>query len=263
MSGPYTVTLLQLQPDVAGHASPEAKHELGRMGLDEIVALATRLQQLPPPTESGAAPGIIVRRGEKAWRISAHQGRLRVHHGTSALDDYWTADTAAHLSDLPPFRNAGANTNSASPRDKGGRKGRSATRTFAEVIGLLVVGLVLVYIAAHFGTPRRKLSAPPAGFQIVNNAEERSTIFRRLAGTYAQERKLGTTVVTITPEGQFFYSTLGKDMKPVTPPHKQEQAKAAKRNDAPAIITTSGAITQVDENAVTVGRYRFARMAIN
>jgi hypothetical protein len=262
MSGPYTVTLLQLQPDVAGHASPDTKHELGRVGLEEITALAAKLQHLPPPTESGAAPGIIVRRGEKAWRISAHQGRLRVHHGTSALDDYWTADTAAHLADLPPFRNTGGHSQSASPRDKG-RKPRSTARTAAEVVGLLVVGLVLVYIAAHFGTPRRKLSAPPPGFQIVNNAEERTTIFRRLAGTYASDRKPGNSVITITPEGQFFYSTLGKDLKPVTPPNKQEQAKAAKRSETPALITTSGPVMQVDDNAVTVGRFRFARMAIN
>lgn len=265
MSGPYTVTLLQLQPDVAGHASVDQKHELGRMDLEEISALAAKLQSLPPPTESGAAPGIIVRRGDKAWRISAHQGRLRVHHGTSALDDYWTADSAANLGDLPPFRRTNTTTHSASPRDSRTARGsRSTARTIAEVVGLLVVGFVLVFIAARFGTPRRKLSAPPPGVQMVTNAEERQSIYRRLAGTYATDKKPGNSVVTITPEGQVIYSTIGKDGKPVMPPNIQEQSRAARLSESSALVTSSiGVITQVDENAVKVGRFRFARMSMN
>lgn len=262
MSGPYTVTLLQLQPDVTGHASTDTKHELGRMGLEEIMALAAKLQQLPPSTQTGAAPGIIVRRGDKAWRISAHQGRLRVHHGTSALDDYWTAETVAHLAELPPFRHAGTtSSHSMSPRD--GVKTRSTSRTVLEVVGLLIVGLVLVYVAAHFGTPRRKLSTPPANFDAVSNPEERSTIFRRLAGTYATDKKPGNSVVIITPDGQFIYSTIGKDGKPIMPPNMQGQATAGLLAEAPAVVTGSGPITQVDENTVLFRRFRFTRLAVN
>ena len=76
MSGEYIVTLLQLKANALGLAAADEKIELGNLSAEEVYQLASNLLLLNTVTPLTDEPGIIVRRGDKGWRISLHGGRL-------------------------------------------------------------------------------------------------------------------------------------------------------------------------------------------
>ena len=134
MSATYRITLVQLKADASAVGGASDKIEHGTHPVEEVVRLAGKLLQLDL-SSTRAEPGIIVQRGDKGWRIGIHQGRLRMHKSMSLFDEFWTADSAAALADLPPVQ-AGSGpaprTTHAAP--SGRRPG--TVRTVLEAAGL-------------------------------------------------------------------------------------------------------------------------------
>ena len=245
MSTPYRITLVQLKADVSAVAPASDKIELGLQSADEIIRLAAKLLQLDLAAHPKAEPGIIVHRGEKGWRIAVHQGRLRVYKSMSLFDDFWTADTAKDLAELPPFRGSGStNSNPAHHAASAAPKGFQALRAAAEVAGLFVVALILVAIGLRFGLPQKRLSDLPADVTLVTSADERAKIFATVAATYATGKTPGNQLVTIQPDGQVLKSRIGKDGKS-TEPDIREQARAGRRGDIACVLTSFGVIAGI------------------
>lgn len=259
MSYTYLVTVIGLDPAVSAVTTADHKEELGHLEVDKVFALVERLRNIDPAAARKVDAGIVVRRGDKGWRINAHHGELRVFHSTSSLDNYWAASDINGLGELPPFRQAMAEqlAKSGSVRLSAGRSG-GLLRTVGEIGGLLVVAVVLMGVAVYFGTPRRKLSDAPTGFQTVSAAESQE-VFSRIAGMYSTSRKPGSDVVMINPDGRVIFSRLGKDLQPVRPPRIEEQARAGRLGNTPALHTSYGVITLENQEAVKVGAYEWKR----
>jgi hypothetical protein len=268
MISPYRVTLLQLKADLSAVGSATDKIELGPQVLDDIYALAGRLQKLEVPAQPKLEPAILVYRGEKGWRIVAHHGLLRVHESTSSIDDYWTVDSPKGLANLPPFRHGMAAGSSGAPANWGGSGGgprrRSALRSAIEVVVLLGLGVVLIAVGLWYGVPHKHLSDLPADLVIVTASPEREILFNTVAGTYATGKKPGDAILVITADGKVSLEAIGKDGKPIKPPRvDNEQAKAARRDQAACVVTSFGIIAAADPNGVRVGRYRWQRTLAN
>jgi hypothetical protein len=257
MSATYRITLVQLKADAAAVGAAGDKIEHGTHPVDEIVRLAGRLQQLDL-SSTRAEPGIIVQRGDKGWRIAAHQGRLRMHKSMSLFDDFWTVDTAAGLVDLPPFQVSSANA----PRPAAGNSAprrHSAARTVLEAAGLFAAAVVLIVVGLRFGLPQRRLSDLPPGVAVVTSADERATIFKTIAGVYSTGRTAGNSLVIISEDGQVSLGTIGKDGKP-SKPRVQEQAKAGRQGDIACVITSFGIIAGIEPpEAVKVGNFQWRK----
>ncbi|HYC72839.1 MAG TPA: hypothetical protein VEB66_16630 [Opitutaceae bacterium] len=261
MSYTYLVTVVGLDPAVAAVTTADHKEELGHLEVDKVFALIERLQSVDPAAARKVDAGIIVRRGDKGWRVNAHHGQFRVYHSTSSLDNYWTAADVKTMGELPPFR-AAVTEQLASKRGVrlgGGRPG-GLLRTVGEIGGLVAVAVVLMGVAVYFGTPRRKLSDAPAGFQPASTAESQE-VFARIAGIYTTSSKPGANVVMINPDGRVIFSLIGKDGRPVSPPKTEEQARAGRIGNAPALHTSYGLITLENQQAVKVGAYEWKRAA--
>jgi hypothetical protein len=268
MTSPYRVTLLQLKADLSAVAGPTDKVELGPQTLEEIYALAGKLQKLGVPAQPKVEPAIIVYRGEKGWRLVAHHGMLRMHESTSSIDDYWTVDSPKGLANLPPFRHGTSPSGSGAPANwnesGGGPRRRSALRSAVEVVGLLVLGVVLIAVGLWYGVPHRKLSDVPQNVVIITASPERESLFGTVAGTYASGKNPGDAILVITPEGRVSLEAIGRDGKPITPPRvDNEQAKAGRRDQAACVVTSFGIIAASEPNAVKVGRFRWARTSTN
>jgi hypothetical protein len=263
MSTPFRVTLLQLRPDFSGPSSATDKVDLGPQTLEEIFALAGRLQKLVVPANSKLEPAILVYRGEKGWRVVAHHGLLRVHESTSAIDDYWTVDSPKGLATLPPFRqSSGLSGTPANWGGSGSPRKRGAMRTAIEVVGLLALGVVLIAVGLWYGVPHRRLSDLPGNVVIITASPERESLFGTVAGTYSTGKKPGDGILMITPDGHVSLGSIGKDGKPVNPLRiENEQAKAGRRDQAPCVVTSFGVIAAAEPNAVRVGRFRWQRTA--
>lgn len=258
MSATYRITLVQLKADAAGVGAASDKIDHGTHPVEEVVRLAGKLLQVDL-SNTRAEPGIIVQRGDKGWRIGVHQGRLRMHKSMSLFDDFWTVENPAALADLPPFQVAAA---TATPRAASTAVPRrhSVLRTIAEAAGLFAAAVVLVAIGLRFGLPQRKLSDLPPGVSIVTSADERAQIFQAIAGYYSTDRKPGSDLVIISPDGQVSLGTIGRDGKP-SKPRLQEQAKAGRQGDVGCVILSTGvviaAIAPPDE--VKFGRFSWKK----
>ncbi len=264
MSGPYKVILLQLKGDLSALAPTASKVDLGSMEADQVYALAEKLLKVDVSSNPRAEPAILVHRGERGWRIVAYKGVIRMHESTSALDDYWTVDTANGLSRLPPFKGADGTSGSRSAH-VGGHAGSSRfrmMRTALEVAGLIGVGLVLMGVGLWFGLPRKKLSTPPPDITILTNADERQSVFTEVAGTYATGKKPGDSIVIISQDGRVSLGSIGKDGKPLAP-RIAEQARAGRRKQVACIITSFGVIALNPPDAVDVGTYRWRKASPN
>jgi len=257
MSVTYRITLVQLKPDAAGIGGANDKVEHGTHPVEEIVRLAGKLLLLDL-SSTKAEPGIIVQRGDKGWRIGIHQGRLRMHKSMSLFDDFWTVDSAAALTELPPFHaNAGAAPRSTHAAT--GPRSHGTVRTIIEAVGLFAAALVLVAVGLRYGVPQRRLSDLPPGVAIVTSDDERDTIFKTVAGIYSTDKKPGSQLVIITPEGQVSLGTIGKDGKP-TKPRLQEQARAGRQGNIACIITSFGVIAGIaPPDEVNVGRFAWKK----
>jgi hypothetical protein len=253
----YRITLVQLKPDVSGVAGASDKVEHGTYPVEEVVRLSGKLLLLDL-SDTRAEPGIIVQRGDKGWRIGVHQGRLRMHKSMSLFDDFWTVDSAAALADLPPFQVSAGHVSRASRPPMPIRR-HSTVRTVLEAAGLFAAALLLVAIGLRFGLPQRRLSDLPPGVAIVTSADERSTIFKTVAGVYSTGKTAGNSLVIITEDGQVTLGSIGKDGKP-TKPRIKEQAKAGRQGDIACIITSFGVIAGIEPpEAVKVGNFQWKK----
>jgi hypothetical protein len=261
MSYTYLVTVVGLDPAVSAVTSADHKEELGHLEVDKVFALIERLQKIDPTAARKVDAGIIVRRGDKGWRVNGHHGQLRVYHSTSSLDNYWAAADVKSLGELPPFRAAVTEqlANKGGARLASARPG-GVLRTIGEIGGLLVVAVILMGVAVYFGTPRRKLSDAPSGFQPISGTESQE-VFTRIAGTYQTSGKPGGNVVMIDAAGRVTFTRIGKDGRPVTPPSLEEQARAGRLGTVPALHTSYGVITLENQQAVKVGAFEWKRAA--
>lgn len=259
MSYTYLVTVVGLDPAVSAATAADHKEELGHLEVDKVFALVERLQKIDATAARKVDAGIIVRRGDKGWRVNAHHGQLRVYHSTSSLDNYWAAADVKALGELPPFRAAVTEqlASKGGARLAAGRPG-GILRTIGEIGGLLVVAVILMGVAVYFGTPRRKLSDAPAGFQPISGSESQE-VFSRIAGTYVTGNKPGNSVVMIAADGRVTFSRIGSDLRPVSPPRLEEQARAGRLGNAPALHTSYGVITLENQQAVKVGTSEWKR----
>src|SRR5262245_14980206 len=141
MSTVYRITLVYLAPDASAVAPAAEKLEHGSHPLEEVIRLAGKLLRVDTSVSPKPEPGIIVHRGERGYRIAAHQGRIRVHKSISLFDDYWTVESPADIAGLPPFQ-AKASTGSSRPPMRP-QKTSSPLRSVAEVVGLFTVAVIL------------------------------------------------------------------------------------------------------------------------
>jgi hypothetical protein len=265
MSSPYKVTLLQLKADLSATGTPADKIELGALPPAEIFALAGKLLKITPTGQPIPEPAIIVRRGDKGWRIAVHNGLLRMHKSASAFDDYWTVHGPEGLTELPPFRNNNStppigSKSSTAPRST---TRRSGFRTMLEVTGLIGVGVVLIAVGLWYGVPHRRLSDVPADVVILSSIDERDSLFKAVAGTYASGKKPGDSIIVITEQGQVSLAALGRNGQPITPPRVAEAARAARRKNANCLVTSFGVISASEPDVVTMGAFKLTRSPVN
>lgn len=257
MSATYRITLVQLKADASAVGGASDKIEHGTHPVEEIVRLAGKLLQLDL-SSTRAEPGIIVQRGDKGWRIGIHQGRLRMHKSMSLFDDFWTADSAAALADLPPFQVAAGPAPRPTHAASTGRR-HGTVRTVLEAAGLFAAALVLVAVGLRFGLPQRRLSDLPPGVSIVTSSDERANIFKTVAGVYSTGKTAGNSLVVISEDGQVSLGTIGKDGKP-SKPRIQEQARAGRQGNIACVITSFGIIAGIEPpEAVKVGNFQWRK----
>lgn len=263
MSVTYRITLVHLTADATALAPASERLELGSFPVDEVIRFSEKLLLLAP-TAVGAKvePGIIVHRGDRSYRIAAHQGRIRVHKSVSLFDDYWTVDSPAGILELPPFQTAASPaTRPSSTRAKPTRSS-SPLRSVLEVAGLFAVAVVLIAVGLRFGLPQKRLSDVPPDVTIANSPSERADIFATVAGSYSTGKAPGNSLVIIQPDGQVLLSTIGKDGLP-TPPRIQEQARAGRRGSIACVITSFGIIAGTEPpEIVNVGRFQYKRATL-
>jgi hypothetical protein len=263
MSVTYRITLVYLTADASALAPASERLEAGNHSVEEVVRFAEKLLLLAP-TAVGAKvePGIIVHRGDRSYRIAAHQGRIRVHKSVSLFDDYWTADTPAQLTELPPFQTS-ATPAATRPSSRGrAQRSTSPVRSILEVAGLFAVAVVLIAVGLRFGLPQKRLSDVPPDVTLVNSSSERASVFATIAGSYATGKTPGNSLVIIQPDGRVLLSTIGKDGK-ATPPRIQEQARAGRRGNIACVITSFGIIAGIEPpDTVNVGRFQYKRATV-
>lgn len=266
MISPYKVTLLQLKADLSEAGSPSDKIELGPQTPDEIYVLAGKLLKIIPVGQPAPEPAIVVRRGDRGWRIAVHNGLLRMHKSASAFDDYWTVHTPEGLGELPPFR-SGNSTPPISTKTRSTSKPsshRSGWRTALEVTGLISVGVVLLAVGLWYGVPHRRLGDVPSDVVILTSLDERETLFKTVAGTYSSGKKPGDSVIVITPQGQMSLAALGRNGQPIAPPRVAEAARAARRQStASACLVTSFGVISATDDALMMGNIKLKRTTVN
>lgn len=261
MISPYKVTLLQLKANLTEAGSPSDKIELGPQTPEEIYVLAGKLLKIIPTGQPAPEPAIIVRRGDKGWRIAVHNGLLRMHKSASAFDDYWTVHTPEGLGELPPFR-SGNSTPPISTKSRSTSKSsshRSGLRTAIEVTALISTGVVLLAVGLWYGVPHRRMGDVPAGVDILTSLDERETLFKTIAGTYYSGKKPGDNVIIITPQGQMSLAALDRNGQPIVPPRFAEAARAARRKSTACLVTSFGVISAPEPDALVMGTVKLKR----
>ncbi|MBI2517507.1 MAG: hypothetical protein HYV95_11435 [Opitutae bacterium] len=262
MSGPFTVNLLQLNGDATAYTGPGQKIELKQQTADEILVLAGNLQKLDLSGQTKAEPAIIIHRGEKGWRIMMQDRRLRLYESTSVFDNFDTVNTPQELRQFAPFYQHGRDAELETASTLPAATGFGWIRTAAEVGGLIIVGLALMAVGLWFGLPHRKLGDVPEDISVISSSDERQKIFATFAGTYSTGKKAGDSVLIIAPDGQVTLGSIGKDGKPILPPHINEKAQAGRRKEEVCVVTTFGVIDPGND-AVAIGNLRWRRLAVN
>lgn len=263
MSAVYRITLVHLTADGSALAPASERLEHGNHGLEEVIRLSGKLLQVDTSSSPGTEPGIVIHRGEKGYRIAAHQGRIRVHKSISLFDDFWTVDTPADIANLPAFHPTSPSSGSRPPmRSRAPVKSSSPLRSAAEVIGLFAVAVILVAVGLRFGLPQKRLSDVPDDVQIITSSAESASIFATVAGSYATGKTAGNSLVVIQPDGRVLLGAIGKDGKP-TSPRIQEQAKAGRRGSIACVITSFGIIAGTEPpEVINVGRFQYRKAAV-
>ncbi|MFI5336381.1 MAG: hypothetical protein ACHQ5A_06335 [Opitutales bacterium] len=257
MSLLYHITLLYLKADVSAPDPACEKLELGAFSAREMFKLAGQLQKLNAPPGPNQ-PALIIRHNTQGWRIVAHDGQLRVHHGASPFEDYWTVRDASGLATLRPFADAAAEEDS---EDRAGALGWIGSGL--KVVGLMVLGVSLMAVSLWFGLPRHKLRAIPPDLVVLSSDQEIETAFNSLAGTYVSGRHLGDLAVTISPQGEVSLGSIGKDGKVIHPPRVEEKARAGRRQNLTCVITSFGIFASGDPDTVTIGSAHWRRAPVN
>ncbi len=261
MSGPYRITLIHLTPDASAVApASERLDHGGNQPLEEVIRLTGKLAKIDQSASVGTEPGLVVQRGEKSYRIVAHQGRIRVHKSISLFDDFWTIDSPAELANLPPFHPTAPSSGSRPPiRTRGNAKQSSPLKSAAEVIGLFAVAVVLIAVGLRFGLPQKRLSDLPDDVTLISSPSESAAIFATVAGSYATGKTPGNSLVIIQPDGRVLLGTIGKDGRP-SAPRVDEQARAGRRGSIACVITSFGIIAGTEPpEAINVGRFQYRR----
>ncbi len=260
MSTTYRTTLVYLTADVTAVAPASERLEIGNQPIEDIIRLADRLLRVDTSVSPKTEPGIIVHRSDRSYRIAAHQGRLRVHKSVSLFDDYWTADSAVDIVNLPPFQSTqgGASAGKPTPRNRPA-KGGNPLKSILEVAGLFAAAVVLVAVGLHFGLPQKRLSDLPDDVTLITSASEKAEVFATVAGSYSTGKAAGNSLVIIRPDGQVLLGTIGKDGK-ASPPRIQEQARAGRKGNIACIITSFGIIAGTQPpDTVNVGRFQYKK----
>lgn len=257
MSLLYHITLEHLKADLSGPDPECDKLELGAFSAREMFKLAGKLQKIPA-SPGPDQPAIVVRHNNKGWRIVAHSGLLRVHHGTSVFEDYWTVRDPAGMSNLPPFAEAVAEEDAESNSGMLGWVGSTL-----KVVGLLVLGVSLMAVSLWFGLPHRKVRTIPPDLELLSGAQEREVVFTTIAGTYASGRRPGDRAVTISPQGEVSFGAIGKDGKVIRPPLIEEIAKAGRRKNNPCVVTSFGIFDATETDTVSLGAAKWRKVAVN
>ncbi len=263
MSVTYRITLIYLAPDAAAVAPASERLEHGNHDLTEVIRLADKLLKVDTSVSPKTEPGIVIHRNDRGYRIAAYQGRLRVHKSVSLFDDYWTAETPSDIAALPPFQ-AKSPTGASQPpmRTRGKAKSSSPLRAIAEVIGLFCVAVILVAVGLRFGLPQKRLSDVPDDVIIITSAADRAAVFSAVAGSYSTDKKPGSSLVIIQPDGRVLLGAIGKDGKP-TAPRIQEQARAGRRGSIACVITSFGIIAGIaPPDTVNVGRFQYKKAPV-
>jgi hypothetical protein len=256
MSQPFHITLVHLKADLSAVDAAADKVELDHLSAKEFFRLAGKLQKLAPPASADCA--LIVRLGSKGWRIVAHDGQLRVHHGTSAFEDYWTVKDVAGLAELSPFA---LEAEAEEAEEASGWQ--SMLGSSLKLAAMLVAGLALMAVSLWFGLPHRKVRAVPPDVVLLTSTQESEKVFTSLAGTYASGRKQGDVVVSIQSDGSVWLGAIGKDGKVIRPPRIEETAKAAMKQDLACVVTSFGIFAAGEPDTVTIGTARWRRAQIN
>jgi hypothetical protein len=265
MTPPYRVTLVNLTAGATAVAPAADKLEAGHMSAEEVYQLAGNLLKLDLAANPTAEPGIIIQRGEKAWRIGAHAGRLRMYKSTSLFDEYWTVESPQGLAQLSPFSGqSAASSGSRSTKSRAAQPRRfQALRSIVEVAGLFLLGVALIVVGFWYGLPHHKLSDLPSDVAFVTADSERSSVFSAIAGSYvAGKVKPGESIVVITSDGRVSLGTIGKDGKPSSP-RLEEQAKAARKGSVAVVVTSFGTIAELPPDAVNLGNGHWRRVTAN
>ena len=265
MTPPFRVTLINLTAGAKAVDPAIDKLDLGQLTAEEIYKLAANLLTLDVAANPKAEPGIVIQRGEKGWRIAAHAGRLRMYKSTSLFDEYWTVETAGGLAQLQPFGAQSASNGTRSTKSRAAQPARfQAVRSFAEVAGLFALGVLLIVVGFVYGLPHRRLSDLPFDVVVVTADSERTSVFSAVAGTYvAGKAKPGESIVIITPDGRVSLGTIGKDGKPASSVRLDEQAKAARKGNTAAVVTSFGVIAELPPDAVNLGNGQWRRLTVN
>ncbi len=261
MSGPYRITLIHLSADASAVApASERLDHGGNLPLEEVIRLTGKLSKIDLSASVVTEPGLVVQRGEKSYRIVAHQGRIRVHKSISLFDDFWTIDSPAELANLPPFHPTAPSGGSRPPiRTRGNAKQSSPLRSAAEVIGLFAVAVVLIAVGLRFGLPQKRLSDLPDDITLISSPSESASVFATVAGSYATGKTPGNSLVIIQPDGRVLLGAIGKDGKP-SAPRVDEQARAGRRGSIACVITSFGIIAGTEPpEAINVGRFQYRR----
>lgn len=260
MSVTYRITLVYLAPDASSVAPASERLEYGNYEIDEVIRLAGKLLKVDTSISPKTEPGIIIHRQDRSVRIAAFQGRLRVHKSVSLFDDFWTVDSPAGLASLPPFQvKAPVDVYRSPARTRGNSHNSSPLRAIAEVVGLFCVAIILVAVGLRFGLPQKRLSDVPEDVVILTSADDRATVFASVAGSYSTDKKPGSSLVIIQPDGYVKLAAIGLDGKP-TAPRIEEQARAGRRGNMACVITSFGIISGIaPPDTVNVGRFQYRK----
>jgi hypothetical protein len=263
MSGPFQIQLIGLKRDLSAFVAAHEKIDLGSHPVDGVIRLADRLLLLAKGGSPGDA-GLLVQRGDQKHRITVHEGRLRVYKSSSLFDEFWTAANRDEFAALPPFRTGPAAATVEEPRTvrviRYTGEGHPVRKAFG-LVGMGLLAIALMFIAIHFGTPRRRLNDLPAGITLVNSAAEREAIFRTVAGSFSTGTTAGNSIVVITLAGEVTLASIGKDGQPM-PPRVREIARAGRRGDTPVVITSFGVIAAKEPpKSINVGAYAWKSAA--
>lgn len=169
MKATYRVTLLRLAPDAT--TIEPLNHlplELGEVTPDALRPLLENLARHDVLTIGDEDPAIVIRRGDRGWRVTPGTRCLMFHDGTGTLDPIFPLDPAGILTaiapggTIPPFRippnpGAGGDARPMASLCPAGPRVR-----VCEVLIFILLALALVGAGIWFGLHLHQTKAAPA-----------------------------------------------------------------------------------------------------